>query len=174
MKYLAAAAFVATVYAANWAVTHYGIVDVGFGLQAPAGVWFAGVGFLLRDWLHELAGRLWVVGAIVVGAALSYWLGAGDQIPGGHVSLAVASALAFGLSEFADFAVYTPLRERTVAGAVGASQVVGAAVDSALFLYLAFGSLAFFWGQFVAKSYMVLPALLLLAVWRSRRPAYAA
>jgi len=102
-----------------------------------------------------------------------YWLGADATIPGGHVPIAVASGLAFLISEFADFSVYAPLRERTITGAVAASQVVGGAVDSVVFLWLAAGSLAAFPGQFVAKTYMVLPALLGLAAWRARRVAYA-
>ena len=173
MKRLAvAAAFVATVYAANWALTRWGVVPVGFGLEAPAGVWFAGLGFLLRDLLHEVAGRAWVVGAILVGAALSYWLGANVELPGGHVPIAVASAIAFLASEFADCSVYAPLRERALTAAVGVSQVVGAAVDSALFLWLAFGSLALFAGQFVGKTLMVLPVLAVMVAWKVTRGAY--
>jgi queuosine precursor transporter len=48
-----------------------------------------------------------------------------------------------------------------------ASNAVGAIVDSALFLWLAFGSLEFFAGQFVGKTVMTLPALALLAGWRA-------
>jgi uncharacterized PurR-regulated membrane protein YhhQ (DUF165 family) len=166
MKLLIAAAFVATVWAANWALTIWGVVTVAPGLEAPAGVFFAGLGFLLRDALHEVAGRLWVVAAILVGAGLSYWIGADVTIPGGHVPIAAASACAFLLAELADFGVYTPFRERMLAGAVGLSQVAGAIVDSALFLWLAFGSLALFWGQFVGKSLMVLPVVVALLVWR--------
>lgn len=169
MKYLTAAAFVAAVYCANWALTEFGIVTF-LGLQVPAGVFFAGLGFLLRDALHELAGRLWVVGAILVGAALSYWLGASVTIPGGHASIAVASGAAFLLSEFCDFGVYAPLRERTLTGAVGLSQVAGAAVDTALFLWLAFGSLTFFWSQFAIKWLMVAPALVLLFAVKRQEP----
>jgi hypothetical protein len=170
VKFLAFGLFVATVYAANRALTEWGVVPVGFGLEAPAGVYFAGLGFLLRDWLHELAGRAWVIVAILTGAALSFALGADATIPGGYVPIAVASAAAFLISELADFSVYTPLRERTLAGAVGASQVVGATVDSLLFLWLAFGSVALFWGQFVGKTLMVLPVVLVLLV-RSHRAA---
>lgn len=166
MKYLTAAAFVATVYAANWALTTYGVIHLVGGLYAPAGVFFAGLGFLLRCALQELAGRLWVVCAILAGAALSYWLGASTTIPGGHVSIAVASACAFLFSELADWSVYTPLRQRTITGGITAAQVVGATVDSLLFLWLAFGSVALFWGQFVGKMIMVLPALILVAAWR--------
>jgi uncharacterized PurR-regulated membrane protein YhhQ (DUF165 family) len=171
VKYLVAAAFVGTVIAANWALETYGIVPLGFGLEGPAGVFFAGLGFLLRDALHEIGGRAWVLGAIVVGAFLSWYIGDGVTIPGGLVPIAVASGFAFLLSELADFSVYGPLRDRTLAGAVGLSQIAGAAVDSALFLYLAFGSLAFFWGQFVGKAYMVLPVVAVLLAARRVRTA---
>lgn len=172
MKIVLAAAFVATVIAANWALERFGIVPLGFGFEGPAGVFFAGLGFLLRDALHEVAGRAWVVGSILVGAAVSYLISDAITIPGGHVPIAVASAVAFLLSEFADFSVYTPLRERSVGWAVGASQVVGAAVDSAVFLWLALGSLAFFWGQFIGKTYLVIPAVGLLLVARRVRFAH--
>ena len=171
MKDLVAGLFVGTVIAANWALETYGIVELPFtgGLTGPAGVFFAGLGFLLRDVLHELGGRAWVVWAILVGAVVSWWVSDAVTIPGGHVPIAVASGSAFLLSEFADFSVYSPLRERSVAAAVGLSQVVGAAVDSAVFLWLAFGSLAFFTGQFVGKTYMTLPVLAGLVAWRSFR-----
>ena len=51
--------------------------------------------------------------------------------------LAVASGLAFLASETADMLVYSPLKRRTWLGAVFASNVVGLALDSALFLLLA-------------------------------------
>ena len=35
-----AAAYLATIVAANWAVVHFGVIPVGFGLLAPAGVYF--------------------------------------------------------------------------------------------------------------------------------------
>lgn len=108
-----------------------------------------------------------MLAAILVGAVLSLRLGASATIPGGHVQIAVASACAFLFSELADWSVYTPLRGRTLAGGITASQVVGATVDSLLFLWLAFGSVALFWGQFVGKTMMVLPALVLVTAWRA-------
>lgn len=169
------AAFVATVYGANWALARYGIVSIGFGLMAPAGVYFAGLGFGLRDALHEAGGHRWVLGAIATGAALSYVIEDAVTIPGGHVAIAVASAIAFGLSELADMAIYTPLRDRNWPSAVVVSNLVGAVVDSALFLWLAFGSLDHMNGQVVGKAYMI--AIALPLVWgiklRQRRPAWA-
>lgn len=167
------AAFVATVWGANWALGRYGIVDIipgGWALTAPAGVFFAGLAFGLRDALHDAAERSWrhwVLGAIALGAALSYVLEDVVTIPGGLTAIAVASAVAFGLSELADLAIYEPLRERRWTLAVIASNIVGAVVDSALFLWLAFGSLDHMAGQVVGKTVMVLAAL--PVVWWARR-----
>jgi hypothetical protein len=164
-------AFVATVYGANWALNRWGIITLPvIGWLAPAGVYFAGLAFGLRDALHEAAGehwRRWVLGAIAVGAGLSYLIEDAVTIPGGHVPIAVASGVAFALSELADLAVYQPLRDRQWGAAVVASNVVGAVVDSALFLWLAFGALDTMGGQIVGKVAMT--ALAVPIVWWVRR-----
>lgn len=154
--------FIATVVAANWAITTFGLVPVGFGLIAPAGVYFAGLAFTLRDLVQDQLGRGWVVGCIVAGALLSALL---------SPKFALASGIAFLLSELADFAVYTPLRERHWLGAVAASNVVGLVVDSAVFLLLAFGSLVYLPGQLVGKAWVTLLAVALLWAWRRRTVA---
>jgi uncharacterized PurR-regulated membrane protein YhhQ (DUF165 family) len=159
------AAFVATVWVANWLVSRFGIVGVGFGLHAPAAVYAVGVAFTLRDALQRTLGRFAVVGAVVVGAALSYLVAP---------QFALASGVAFLVSELADFAVYTPLADRSWAGAVALSNTVGLLIDSWLFLTLAFGSLAFFWGQVVGKAEMTVLAVALIAVWRWRGRALLA
>jgi uncharacterized PurR-regulated membrane protein YhhQ (DUF165 family) len=158
MRYLVTALFIASIVGANWAITAFGLVPVGFGLMAPAGVYFAGLTFTLRDALHEVGGRRWVIAAILGGAALSGLL-AGPQ-------LAVASGVAFLVSEFSDYAVYAPLRSRSWLGAVVASNIVGTVVDSALFLWIAFGSLAFLPGQIVGKLWMTALAVVVLTAWR--------
>lgn len=158
---LAALLFVATVYAANWAIQTYGLVPVGFGLVAPAGVYFVGLAFTLRDAVSRRLGRMAVIACIVAGAALS-WLIA--------PAFAVASGVAFLISEAADMAVYEPLRDRGWLPAVVASNLVGAALDSVIFLWLAFGSLAFFWGQFIGKGWMTLAAAAVLLGWQRTRP----
>lgn len=147
-----------TVVGANWAIATYGLVPVGLGLMAPAGVYFAGLAFSLRDALHEAGGRRWVLAAVAGGALLSAGL-AGPQ-------LALASGLAFAASELADYAVYSPLRRRGWLGAVVASNAVGAVVDSALFLWLAFGSLQFLAGQVVGKLWMTALAVAVIAAYR--------
>jgi hypothetical protein len=66
---------------------------------------------------------------VAAGAALSAVL-AGPR-------LALASGVAFAVSELADMLVYQPLRRRGWARAALASGVVGAAVDTVLILALA-------------------------------------
>jgi uncharacterized PurR-regulated membrane protein YhhQ (DUF165 family) len=162
-------AFAATIPAANWLIGNVGttcipqgpcLIPVGFGLMAPSGVLMIGLALVLRDWLHELAGWRWSIAAVLVGAALSLLVS--------PPTIAAASAAAFTLAELADLAVYAPLRARGRALAVAASGVVGAAVDSALFVWLAFGSLEFSAGTTLAKLYASAAVALWLA-WRTRR-----
>jgi len=159
---LALTGYLATIIVANWLVQHYGIVSVGFGLYAPAGVWAVGVAFTLRDITQRTLGRVPVIAAIIVGAGLSYFVAP---------SLAVASGVAFLASESADFAVYTPLEERGWISAVVASNIVGTVVDSVLFLWIAFGSLAFLKGQVVGKLWMTALAVGLIVSYRAFRDA---
>lgn len=132
-------------------------------LMAPSGVLWAGAALFARDTLHEAGGRAWVVAGIAIGAALSWWLAA--------PALALASGVAFGLSEFADYAVYSPLHQRSRPGAVLASGLVGSIVDSAVFLWLALGSLDFLAGQVVGKSLITALCAGLLWLALRRRPA---
>jgi len=151
--------YVAVIVLANWAISQFGFVPVGFGLMAPAGVYFAGLAFTLRDLVQEQLGRTWTVVAILAGAAVSAVI---------STQFALASGIAFLLSELADFAVYTPLRSRNWLAAVALSNTVGLIADSALFLLLAFGSLEFLAGQVVGKLWMTVLAVALLWIWRRR------
>lgn len=162
MKWVYSAAFLACIVGANWALATFGLVPVGFGLMAPAGVFFAGATFGFRDAVQEVAGRFWTLGLIGVGVGLSALV---DPV------FALASGAAFGLSELADFAVYTPLRERNWPLAVVASNFLGSLVDSAVFLLVAFGSIEFIAGQVVGKTYMTLIAL--PVVWLARRRRFS-
>ncbi|HYY81773.1 MAG TPA: VUT family protein [Actinomycetes bacterium] len=157
---VALAGYVATIFAANWAIVRYGLVPVGFGLTAPAGVWFAGLAFTLRDLTQRSLGAATVVLAIVAGAALSALVAP---------RFALASGTAFLFSEFADFAVYTPLERSRWLAAVALSNTVGLVVDSALFLWLAFGSLDLLAGQVVGKLLMTVAAVAALWGWRRAR-----
>jgi len=150
--------YIVVIVLANWAIERFGLVPVGFGLMAPAGVYFAGLAFTLRDLVQEGLGRTWTLVAIGAGAAVSAIV---------SPQLALASGIAFLLSELADFAVYTPLRRKNWLLAVGLSNTVGLVADSVLFLELAFGSLEFLPGQIVGKGWMTILAVGLL--WTVRR-----
>jgi queuosine precursor transporter len=161
--------FCLTIPAANWMIGNIGtvcvpkgpcLVPVAPGVMAPSGVLMVGAALVLRDLVQRRLGVEFGIGAIIVGAALS----AGLAPP----SLVLASATAFLLSEFADFAVYTPLARRRLVAAVVASSVAGLVVDSIVFLWLAFGSLDFLFGQILGKLWMVLLAIPFVA-WMRRR-----
>ena len=164
--------FMGCIPAANWLIGNLGteclpdgpcLIPVAPGLLAPSGVLTIGLALVLRDLVQRRLGRTWALGAIVVGAMLS---GAVAPSP-----LVFASATAFFFSELADFGVYTPLQERRFIVAVVASSIVGLFVDSVLFLWLAFGSLDFLWGQVVGKAWMVLGAIPFISLLRAREAA---
>jgi uncharacterized PurR-regulated membrane protein YhhQ (DUF165 family) len=152
--------YIAIIFLANWAIQFFHLVPVGFGLMAPAGVYFAGLAFTLRDLVQDRMGRAWTIAAILAGAMLSYAI---------DPKFALASGLAFLVSESLDFAVYSPLRRRSWLGAVAASNLAGLLADSALFLWLAFGSLDFLAGQVLGKMWMTALAVALLALWKQRK-----
>jgi uncharacterized PurR-regulated membrane protein YhhQ (DUF165 family) len=154
--------YFATIVAANWLTAEYGLVPVGFGLLATAGTYAAGAAFVARDTLQDTAGRLVALGALVAGAALS-WVVASPQ-------LALASAVAFGFSELADMAIYTPLRKRGYIRAAVASNVVGSVVDTFVFLWLAGFGLAplIVTGQLVGKAWITLGVVMTVALLRHR------
>jgi len=161
--------FCLTIPLANWMIGHVGTVCVpngpcllpaAPGIMAPSGVLMIGAALVLRDLVQRRLGVEFGIGAIVVGAALSAALA--------PASLVIASATAFLLSEFADFAVYTPLARRRLVLAVVASSFAGLVVDSIVFLWLAFGSLDFLLGQIIGKLWMVLLAIPFVAYLRRR------
>lgn len=143
-KYGYLVGYIASIVGANVAFILFGFVPVGFGFEAPAAVLVAGLAFIFRDYLHRALGVAWCLVAIAAGSLISAAF---------SPSLALASAAAFGLSEVADMAVYSRLRDRGFTRAVVASNTVGIILDSLVFLSLAFGSLTFLPGQLIGKAY---------------------
>jgi hypothetical protein len=161
-------AFILTIPAANWMIGNVGtvcpenspcLIPVGFDVMAPSGVIMVGLALVLRDLVQRRLGKLWALGAIVVGALLSALIA--------PQALVLASGAAFLVSELADFAVYTPLQKKRLVLAVFMSGGVGLVVDSILFLQLAFGSLDFLSGQIIGKTWMIVLALPI--IWWIRR-----
>jgi uncharacterized PurR-regulated membrane protein YhhQ (DUF165 family) len=156
------AAYVGTIVTANWASTHWSALLVG-AVAVPAGTLWAGVTFSLRDLLHECLGPRGVLAAIAAGAGLS-WVLASPQI-------AVASVLAFTVSELVGSLVYGRLRAWSVLGAVIGSNLVGLGIDSVLFVPLAFGSFAFVPGQILGKTVATVLTVAVLVAARAVRRA---
>jgi len=158
-----AAGYVGLVILANWLASAYFVHVPLTPYIAPAGVFAIGGILVLRDWLQQLHG-LWKTMPLVYAAGLISW-GVGDLA--GWTSLqkiAIASVIAFSVSETVEAIVFTPIRNRSLTLGVALSGTVGLAIDSWLFLTLAFGSTMFFWGQFWGKFEMVaIGALLTLA-----------
>tara|TARA_R110002153_G_scaffold39938_2_gene114667 strand:+ start:924 stop:1445 length:522 start_codon:yes stop_codon:yes gene_type:complete len=140
-------AWICGVASSNVIITNYGpaySVLTAFAL--------IGLSITSRDFLHEAwseNGLRWKLGALISsGGALSYLI----QEDAGRIAL--ASVIAFTLSETVDSVVYQALRKRGYYTKVNGSNAVSSGVDSLLFPLLAFGG--FPWliilGQFIAKT----------------------
>lgn len=129
---------------------------VGFDPSLPV----IGLIFCLRDWVQETLGRRITWGAILVGTGVSALV---------SPEVALASGLAFLVSESVDFVCYTLLMPRQ-ALAILASGILGSMVDSAIFLMVAFGSIDTWYEQTLGK--MVIVVLVAIAVrmrWTSNK-----
>ncbi len=161
-------AFITAIVAANWLTSRYGMIPVGFGLVATAGTYLAGLTFILRDTVQDTSGKRAALLLIIIGT-LASWLLADPRI-------ALASCVAFLVGELADFVVYTPLRRHGYVRAALASNVVGAFIDTFLFLWIAGFPIVGAWqGQVLAKLTVTAAAVGGLVVLRAvfRKPVYA-
>jgi uncharacterized PurR-regulated membrane protein YhhQ (DUF165 family) len=165
--FLLLAAYAACIPLANFLIGNVGtvcvpdgpcLIPVWPGVMAPSGVLMIGLGLVLRDMVQRRLGTGWGFAAISIGGMISAIVA--------PPALVIASTAAFVLSELADFAVYTPLQKRGLILAVVASSCVGLVIDSAVFLWLAFGSLDFIAGQIIGKVWTVLAAIPILSLVR--------
>lgn len=162
--FAALAAYIGTIILANYFIGHVGIKPpvpaaphtfyVGFGQYAPSGVYFVALALVLRNVVQRVLGREIAVTAILIGAAVSYFVAA--------PAVAVASGVAFLCSEALDMAIYTPLRRYGQFRAVLPASLAGGLLDSYIFLTIAFGSLTFWPGQALGKTWGVLAAAVIL------------
>lgn len=158
-SFFALLAFMLTVVGANLATSRFGMVSFA-GLMVTAGTFSAGLALVARDFLQKTLGKMWTFIAIVVGCFIS----AGTA----GSALAIASGLAFLISELIDFVVFTPIVKRNISAAVMVSSVVSAPVDTILFLHLAGFDVttSAVLGQFCVKTILALVVALGL-MWRS-------
>lgn len=170
-----AAAYLLTIFLANYAITHIGhppiapgaphTLPVWPGINAPSGVYVVGVTLVLRDIVQRQSGPYVTFALIIVGTALTAFL---------SPALAVASGVAFFASESVDWALFTMLEKRTYYGAILISNAASIAIDSVLFLTLAFHSLAYIDGQIIGKAFGTVAAVLVLMALRARDARQAA
>lgn len=157
---------------ANWLASRYVITVPFTDYLAPAGVLCIGAVLVIRDWLQQLRGLWASLALMVVAGGASYLVG----LAAGWTSLqkiAIASVVAFLISETVEAVVFTPLRNRNLTLGVALSATIGNAIDSYIFLALAFGSQAFFMGNFVGKMEMITVGVALTAARRRFAPVAA-
>jgi len=167
-----AVAFVGLVLLANWLAAAYVVRVPLTPYTAPAGVFCIGGVLVLRDWMQQAAGLVRTM-PLVYAAGLLSWL-VGDLA--GWTSLqrvAIGSVVAFTVSETVEALVFTPIRNRSLTLGVALSATIGNAVDSWIFLTIAFSSTAFFWGQFWGKNQAIAAGVLLTLARRRLVPVAA-
>lgn len=144
-------AYLTSIVLVNFAFSALPMIDLPFDQHIPFGTLLVGFIFVLRDYAQrEIGNGIYI--AMLIGVLLSYVMA--DPF------VAVASAVAFGLSELVDAIVFTytkkPMRDRILL-----SSAASTPVDSAVFLLM----LGFFnWlGLFIMIVVKMLGAIV---VWR--------
>jgi uncharacterized PurR-regulated membrane protein YhhQ (DUF165 family) len=153
MTYLLIGVYLAAIIAANLTTSH-------FGPEASIynAFFLIGLNLTTRDKLHDLWGRNRfrnMALLILAGSALSFaaaHLFAGAAPPDIVARIALASAVAFAVAEGFDAVAYQVLRERPWLERANTSNFVGAFLDSAIFVAIAFGwTWEIIFAQFCAK-----------------------
>jgi len=124
MKYTAA--YLTSIVAVNLAFSYLPMIQLPFDQAIPIGTFLVGFIFVIRDYAQrEIGSGIYL--AMLAGVILSYVMA--DPF------VAVASAVAFGLSELIDALVFTytkkPMRDRVLL-----SSAASTPVDSAVFLVM--------------------------------------
>ena len=137
--------YLAAIVAANLSVERWGVEAAIYNA-----FFLIGLDLVTRDALHDL----WrehlarnMAALIVAGSALSYLVNRDTA------RIALASCVAFGAASLVDAVVYHLRRDRPWLERVNTSNLGGAAVDSVIFPWIAFGSFtwAVVFGLFCAK-----------------------
>jgi queuosine precursor transporter len=175
-----AALYFALVVLANWLASAYLVGVPLTSYVAPAGVFCVGAVLVIRDWLQQLLaeryggvrGLLGTLPVVYVAGLVSWLIG---DLAGWTTlqKIAIASVVAFAVSETVEALVFAPLRRRSLTAGVAISATIGNALDSYIFLAIAFGSQAFFAGNFVGKLEMIAVGVALTAARRTWKPVVA-
>lgn len=146
--------YLSAIVAANLISAHFGP-----GASIYNAFFLIGLSLTTRDRLHDLWGshRLRNMAVLIAaGSAVSYGaslLLSSSALPSDVVArIALASAVAFAVSEGMDAVGYQLLIRRPWLERANTSNLIGAALDSAIFVSIAFGwSWPIIFGQFCAK-----------------------
>lgn len=131
LKWSTVALYLGSIVVANQAIVKWGAAAVPY---VTLGLGFCTLG--VRDLLHDLFGshrRVKMATLILVGAGLSYLVNADAAL------VAKGSAAAFFASETVDALTYHGLRDRPWLKRSNTSNIVGAAIDSIVFVSIVFG-----------------------------------
>lgn len=172
-KWYFAIGYMLSIVLANFTVAYFGLVTWFGWLTFPAGAIFIGLCFSLRDFVQREFGHrdVWwfMIASTVITAILGPIL---SHLPIPLWKVALASSVAFIVSEAIDWAVYYFLK-KDIIWRICVSNLFSVPIDSILFVGIAFGSFSFLappvWGQSIIKyisGLLVIPFLLYV---RNRR-----
>lgn len=155
-QYKMSFAYLASIIIANIGFTYLPMIALPGGYALAPMSFLVGFVFVLRDYAQREL-KHWVLAIMATGVAASYFFAS--------PYVAAASAIAFAISELADWAVYTwtkrPLRQRVLI-----SSAISTPIDSAVFmLILGFFSLP---GLLIMTSSKMIGALLVW-FWAGRK-----
>lgn len=164
-KWIVGILYILSIIFGNLLVVYLGIIHM-FGLVFPAGAIAIGLTFSLRDFVQRSFGhKVWyfMIISTILTALLSFVL-ANMPIPPWKIAL--ASAVAFIVSEAIDWLVYT-VTKMDIVYRIVISNLFSTPLDSILFVGIAFGSFNFFdppvYGQAIVKyvsGLIVLPIIM--------------
>ena len=161
IKWFWALSYISSIVVGNLVVNYFGIVN-WFGLIFPAGAIFIGLTFSLRDFTQRYWGNKKIWYFILISAIVTLYM---------NWKIAVASVVAFLVSESVDWLVFTitkkPLHHR-----IWISNLFSTPIDSILFVVIAFGwNWEAIYGQSIIKylsGLLVIPFLLYINKRRNK------
>ena len=152
---------------ANFCVSWFGLVTWFGWLTFPAGAIFIGLTFSMRDFVQREWGDLKVWWFMIASTVITTIMGVVlSHLPIPLWKVALASAVAFAVSEAVDWAVYYFLK-KDIIWRICISNIFSTPIDSILFVGIAFGTFNFLappvWGQSLVKylsGLLVIPILI--------------
>ena len=164
-KWLYGISYILSIIMGNFLVVWFGIIQVG-PLMFPAGALAIGLTFSLRDFVQkEFGHKVWyfMIVSTVLTALMSFVM---SNMPIPPWRVAMASAIAFIVSEFIDWFVYT-ITKKDIVWRITISNLFSTPIDSILFVGIVFGSYSILqppvYGQSIIKylsGLLVLPFII--------------